>query len=76
MLEHPENGYRLVEKVQKKKLKFDSIFFTDEDFIDKENLIYGRKVQDQMFKNSIRFWWKINWVYEGFDCKKNWFVRL
>jgi hypothetical protein len=29
-----------------------------------------------MFKNSIRFWWKINWVYEGFDFKKNWFVRL
>jgi len=55
MSEHPENGYRLVEEVQKKKLKFDSIFFTDEDFIDKENLIYGRKVQDQMFKNSIRF---------------------
>jgi hypothetical protein len=56
MSEYPKNGYRLVEEVQKKKrLKFDSIFFTDENFIDKENLIYGRKVQDQMFKNSIRF---------------------
>jgi hypothetical protein len=57
MSEYPKNGYRLVEEVQKKKrLKFDSIFFIDEDFnIDKENLIYERKVQDQMFKNSIRF---------------------
>ena len=56
MSEYPKNGYRLVEEVQKKRLKFDSIFFIDEDFnIDKENLIYERKVQDQMFKNSIRF---------------------
>jgi hypothetical protein len=57
MSEYPKNGYSLVEEVQKKKrLKFDSIFFIDEDFnIDKENLIYERKVQDQMFKNSIRF---------------------
>jgi hypothetical protein len=29
-----------------------------------------------MFKDSIRFEWKINWVYEWFDCKKNWFLSL
>jgi hypothetical protein len=39
---HPENSQRLVEEVQKiKRLKFDNIFFTDEDSIDKENLIFN-----------------------------------
>jgi hypothetical protein len=27
-----------------------------------------------MFKDSIRFCWKINWVCEGFNCKKNSFL--
>jgi hypothetical protein len=27
-----------------------------------------------MFKDSIRFCWKINWVCEGFNCKKNLFL--
>jgi len=69
-----ENGQRLVEEVQKiQRLKFYSIFFTDECPINKENSIWRRKVQNQMLKDSIRFSWKINWVYEGFDSKKNWF---
>jgi hypothetical protein len=28
------------------RLKFDSIFFTDESFVDKENSIWKRKVQN------------------------------
>jgi hypothetical protein len=27
-----------------------------------------------MFMDSIRFCWKINWVYERFDCKINYFL--
>jgi len=39
---HPENSQRLVEEVQKiKRLKFDNIFFTDEDSINKENSIFN-----------------------------------
>jgi hypothetical protein len=56
------------------RLKFDSMFLTDEGSIGKENSIWGIKIQNQMFKNSIRFCWKINWVYKGFDWKKNSFL--
>jgi len=52
------------------RLKFDSIVFTDEGSIDKENSIWERKVQNQMFKDSIKFYWKLNWIYRGFDCKE------
>jgi hypothetical protein len=35
---------KLVEKVQKcKRLKFNSIFFTDKSFVDKENSSWGKK---------------------------------
>jgi len=51
-------------------LKFDSIFFTDEDPIDKENSIWGRKVQNQMFKDSIRSCWKINEFMKGLIIRK------
>jgi hypothetical protein len=27
-----------------------------------------------IYKESIRFCWKINWVYEGFDCNENLFL--
>jgi hypothetical protein len=23
-----------------------------------------------MFMDSIKFYWKFNWIYRGFDCKK------
>jgi hypothetical protein len=23
-----------------------------------------------MFMDSIKFYWKFNWIYGGFDCKK------
>ena len=66
---------KLVEKVQKyKRLKFESIFLTGERSVDKENLIWGRKVQNQMFMDSIKSYPRFNWIYGVFDCKKNWFL--
>ena len=38
------------------RLKFDSIVFTDESFIDKKNSIWERKVQNQIFMDSIKFY--------------------
>jgi hypothetical protein len=61
---------KLVEEIQKcKRLKFDS-----ESPVDKENSIWGRKVQNQMFMDSIKSYLRFNWIYGGFDCKKNWFL--
>jgi hypothetical protein len=31
-------------------------------------------VQNQMFMDSIKCYLKFNWIYGGFDCKKNWFL--
>jgi len=36
------------EGLKLQKLKFDSILLTDESLVDKENSIWGRKVQNQM----------------------------
>jgi len=44
------------------RLKFSSIFLTDESPVDKENSIWGRKVQNQMLMDSIKFYWKSNWI--------------
>jgi hypothetical protein len=64
----------LVEEVQKcKMLEFDSIFLTGESLVDKENSIWGKKVQNQMFMDSIKSYLRFNWIYGVFDCKKNWF---
>jgi len=52
---------KLVEEIQ----KLDS-----ENPADKENSIWGRKVQNQMFMDSIKFYPRFNWIYGGFDCKK------
>jgi hypothetical protein len=30
-------------------------------------------IQNQMFIDSIKFYLRFNWIYRGFDCKKNWF---
>ena len=61
---------KLVEEIQKcKRLKFDS-----ESPVDKENSIWERKVQNQMFMDSIKSYLRFNWIYGGFDCKKNWFL--
>ena len=57
---------KLVAEIQKyKRLKFDS-----ENPADKKNSIWGRKVQNQMFMDSIKFYPRFNWIYGGFDGKK------
>ena len=53
------------------RLKFGSILLIDESPVDKENSIWGRKVQNQMFMDSIKFYWRFNWIYGEFDCKEN-----
>jgi hypothetical protein len=69
-----ENGQKLIEELQKyNDWKFDSILLTDESPVDGENLIWERKCQNQMFMDSIKFYWRFNWIYGGFDCKENWF---
>jgi hypothetical protein len=42
--------------------------------VDKENSSWGRKVQNRKFMDSIKFYQGFNWVYGGFDWKKNWFL--
>ena len=56
------------------ELKFDVIFLTNESLVDKENSSWGRKVQNQMFIDSIKFYLRFKWIYGGLDCKKNWFL--
>jgi hypothetical protein len=51
----------LVEEIKKyKRLKFNSIFLTDESLGDKKNSIRERKVQNQMFMDSIKFYPRFN----------------
>jgi hypothetical protein len=52
-------------------LKFDGIFFTGESPVDKENSIWGRKVQNQIFMDSIKSYLRFNWIYGVFDCNAN-----
>jgi hypothetical protein len=57
MLEHSENDQKIGWgglKIQ--RLKFDGISLTDESPVDEENSIWGRKVQNQMFMDSIKFY--------------------
>jgi hypothetical protein len=35
---------------------------------------WGRKVQNQMFMDLIKFYLRFNWIYGGFGYKKNWFL--
>jgi len=79
-----ENNLKLVKDVKKiQRLKFNSILLTDESPVDKENSIWGRKIQNQMFMDSIKFMkgliefmegliaWKIDFeVNLGFNWKK------
>ena len=52
---------KLVEEIKKyKRLKFNSIFLTDESPGDKKNSIRERKVQNQMFMDSIKFYPRFN----------------
>jgi hypothetical protein len=60
---------RRCSKIQ--KLKSDSIFLIDESPVDKENSIWGRKAQNYMFMCPIKFYWRFNWVYGGFQEKLN-----
>jgi hypothetical protein len=55
------------------RLKFDSISLTDESPVDKENSIQ-KNIKNQMFMDSIKIYLRFNWIYGGFDCKKNWFL--
>jgi hypothetical protein len=74
MPERSKNSQILVEDVHKYKDWNLAVYIgLVEAPIDKENLIWGRKIQDQMFMDSIKFYWRFNWIYEGFDCKKNLF---
>jgi hypothetical protein len=52
-------------------LKFNSIFLIGESPADKENSIWGRKVQNQIFMDSIKSYLRFNWIYGVFDCKAN-----
>jgi hypothetical protein len=31
---------------------------------------FFKKIQNQMFMDSIKFYLRFNWIYRGFDCKK------
>jgi len=65
-----EKMTKLVEEVKKcKRLKFDIIFLSGESPVDKENSIWEKKVQNQMFMDSIKFYLRFTWIYGGFDCK-------
>jgi hypothetical protein len=51
----------LVEEVKKyKRLKFDSLLLTDESLVDKENSILKKYIQNQMFRDSIKFYLRFN----------------
>jgi len=58
MSEHSKNGKKKIGwgglKIQ--RLKFDSILLTDVSPVDKENSIGERKVHDQIFMDSIKFY--------------------
>jgi len=65
-----EKRTKLVEEVKKyKRLKFDIIFLTGESPVDKKNSIWEKKIQNQMFMDSIKFYLRFTWIYGGFDCK-------
>jgi hypothetical protein len=44
---------------------------TGESPVDKENSIWERKVQNQIFMDSIKSYLRFNWIYGVFDCKSN-----
>ena len=57
MPERLKNAQKLIEDVQKTwKLIFDSVSLTDESPDDKENSIWGRKIQIQKFMDAIKFY--------------------
>jgi hypothetical protein len=74
MPEHLENSQNLVEEVQKYKDWNLIVFCWLMRALLTENSIWGRKDQNQMFIDSIKFYCRFNWIYGGFDCKKNWFL--
>ena len=56
------------------RLKFNSISLTDESLVNKKKLNLKKHIQNQMFVDSIKFYLKFNWINEGFDYKKKWFL--
>ena len=52
------------------KLKFDSILLIDESHVDKENAIWGRKVQNHILMDSIEFIEGLIKFIEGLIARK------
>jgi hypothetical protein len=42
--------------------------------VDKEKFNLRKKIQNQMFMDLIKFYWRFNWIYIWFDYKKDWFL--
>jgi hypothetical protein len=72
----PKNSQKLVEDVQKcKRLKFwQFIVNWWESCWQRKFNFEKNNIQNQMFMDSIKFYLRFNWIYEGFDSKKNWFL--
>jgi len=70
MSERSEKGQKCWGGLKIQRLKFDSILLTNDSPVDEENSIWGRKIQNQMFMGSIKCYWRFNWIYGEFDCKK------
>jgi hypothetical protein len=68
----------LVEEVHKYKYWNLTIYFwLMKALLTKKNQFKEEKskiIYIYIYKESIRFCWKINWVYEGFDCNENLFL--
>jgi hypothetical protein len=67
-----ENDQKIIEKIQKYKDWNLTVYFLLMKALltKKKNSIWERKVQNQIFMDSIKFYWSFNWIYGGFDCKK------
>jgi hypothetical protein len=56
-----KNDQKIIEEVKKcKRLKFDSLLLIDESPVDKENSILKKYIQNQMFRDSIKFYLRFN----------------
>ena len=67
---------KLVDEDQIYKIKkFDNVFSTNEDLISKENSIWGEKFKFGCLRTQLDFFKRFIWIYWGFNCKKNWFLK-
>jgi hypothetical protein len=75
MPERPENDQKLGEEVQNTRIEiWQYVIWPVRALFIKKILFEERNVQNQMFMDSIKFYWRFNWIYGGFDRKKNWFL--